>query len=1028
MGIRQGERRRTALAAAYHLAFVAAVVLVKSASNALVVARFKADALPILYIASAISTGLAAWGAASFDRHRVRTFPRQGLILAAVCLAGLAGALVLGFRSSVIVLYLFGEGFATLVSIRFWGASSELFDPRAGRRIFGILGAAGMVGAIVAGLGAQLLGERIGAVGLLPLGAVCLLGGAVAAKRLRRDVGKAAQARRPDRPSGTKEARSYLLKNHYPRALATLMLLLAALTALADYVFRHQAGERYTEAELAALFGALNLWMGVISVLFQVTAAGRILERFGVFRYLLVTPVASAFAALGTLVVPGVGPAFALRLVESSGSLSLNPTAFQLLYGPIPDSLRPRIRSLIDGLVKKVGFAAGGLLLLVLGSRAGVGVLVFAVVAVVALFVVVLTASRRLYIQAIEDRLAPAASRGAGHLASAEARAALRAALSNADPVRALTSIALLRNDPRFDPVPHLRALIEHPDARIRLAAVRLVADRQVPHAVAHLERLFEEDEIEVRYEAAIALGTLAPERARELLLPHLTDPDSHLSGAAIAALAPTEGVGGPARRALAARLGDRDASPAERMESAKALGRMGPSPHAAQLAGYLTDPDPAVRRVACAAAGRTLEPSLVPSLCMLLSDRAVRSAARTALAAYGDKVVAPLSHLLDDRSRPLALRLEVPRVLRKIGTSAAARALLFSNIQEHAYLRYRIATNLSRLHDDHPEIQVDGTRLKEATLRRLRAYQYFLPVYRDLEAALPAGSLLVRAMGDRMQQNLEVIFRLLQLRHPEGQILAAWKRFTGGDARERAYAVDLLDHLLDDEMRRPILPALECYHRLPEAWGGVPARIERAPARVLEIAVSDDEVLRALATFTARTVWPENPPLPPGAEGESQLDASVIERVLHLEGAEMFARCDIDDLLALATIGKEASFRQGEVIFREGEEADALFVVLEGRVRFDKGGSEVLTVGLRDVFGETSLLDSSPRPVTATAVSPEVRVLAIDRQDFLDLVADRPELLRGIFEAVTRHLRRLIDVAAGGQPGETSAPVRRVS
>ncbi|HEY0839977.1 MAG TPA: hypothetical protein VGD74_07305, partial [Vulgatibacter sp.] len=260
MGIRQGEGERTALAAAYHLAFVAAVVLVKSASNALVVSRFKAEALPLLYVASAIATGLAAWSVATVGRHRSLGFPRQGLILGAASLGGLALALHAGWRAPVIVLYLFGEAIATLVSIRFWGAASEIFDPRAGRRIFGILGAAGMVGAILAGLAAQLLGPVIGAVGLLPLGAGCLLAGVLAAQRLRKmQGGKPAPSARSNRAApagGNREARAYLLKNRYPRALATLMLLLAALTALADYVFRHQAGERYTEAELAALFGA----------------------------------------------------------------------------------------------------------------------------------------------------------------------------------------------------------------------------------------------------------------------------------------------------------------------------------------------------------------------------------------------------------------------------------------------------------------------------------------------------------------------------------------------------------------------------------------------------------------------------------------------------------------------------------------------------------------------------------------------------------------------------------------------------
>ncbi|WP_373048114.1 cyclic nucleotide-binding domain-containing protein [Vulgatibacter sp.] len=1014
LGLKPDEIRRTLLASLFHLAFVATVVLVKSASNALVVARYQAEALPPLYIATALATGGAAWLAALADRGRARRLPRAGLVLATALLAGLAAAAHLRLPVAVIALYLFGETFATLVSIRFWSAASELFDARASKRTFGILGAAGMTGAILAGLMAQLLGARLGAVGLLPPALVLLVACTGFSLAVRRTRGSEVQQQPAPATIGLvrSQARAYLQGDRYPRALAALMVLLATLTALADYLFRLRAGAELGEAEMASLFGALNLWMGVVAVLFQLGLAGRVLERWGIFRYLLVTPGCSAATAVACLFVPGIAPAFTLRLVESAGSLSLNPAAFQLLYGPVPDAIRPQIRAAIDGVTKKVGFAAGGALLLLLGSHASIEALVAAVVAVVALVALVLTRTRKLYVAAIERRLARATGRHPTQLRSAEARQALLRSLRDTDPVRLLTAVSLLAEDPRFDPVPHLHGLLTHPHDRVRLAAIRLARTRRVTPAAPHLERLIEGDTPQVRQEAALALAVLSPRRAEQVLAPLLASEDPALAGAAVAALLPLEGRTGRATQALLRRLDDVDAPPEERRETARILGRLGPSVHAVRLLRYLEDPSPLVRRTACDAAGATRELPLVPVLVVLLGDRAVRSAARRALAAYGDAVVAELAALLDDRNRPLALRLEVPRVLRGIGTAAAARALLFSNIQEHAYLRYRIAVNLSRLHEEHPAIELDVQRAREATLRRLDAYHYYLPLYRDLEVGLPAGAPLVRAVGDRLQQNLEVVFRLLQLTLPGSKIVPAWRRFAGGDARERAYAIELIDHLLDDELKGRVLPLLERYHRLPEPWGGVPGVAARAPARVLEIAVARDEVLRSIAIHTAIRTWPENPPLPPGV-GEDEMDAREIERVFFLEGVEIFGRCDVDDLMALAAIAREREYAGGETIFSEGDPGDALYVVLEGGVQFLKGGVEVLQIGVRDSFGESSLLDGAPRPVSAVALGREVRVLAVDRHDFLDLVSDRPELLRGIFTAVSRHLRQVLDRTA---------------
>jgi CRP-like cAMP-binding protein len=48
-----------------------------------------------------------------------------------------------------------------------------------------------------------------------------------------------------------------------------------------------------------------------------------------------------------------------------------------------------------------------------------------------------------------------------------------------------------------------------------------------------------------------------------------------------------------------------------------------------------------------------------------------------------------------------------------------------------------------------------------------------------------------------------------------------------------------------------------------------------------------------------------------------------------------------------------------------------------------------------------------------------DTRVLVIDRRDFLDLLADRPELLTGFFRAVSQQLRTLIDLPTSRQSGE---------
>ncbi|MFN7135336.1 MAG: cyclic nucleotide-binding domain-containing protein, partial [Myxococcales bacterium] len=317
--------------------------------------------------------------------------------------------------------------------------------------------------------------------------------------------------------------------------------------------------------------------------------------------------------------------------------------------------------------------------------------------------------------------------------------------------------------------------------------------------------------------------------------------------------------------------------------------------------------------------------------------------------------------------------------------------------------LRHRIAVALSRMKGDSPELKVDPRRVQEAIGRRVQAYLYYLPMYHDLQRALPKGSILVRALEARLDQNIEIVFLLLGLIHPHRSMMNVFHRFVGGEPRERAYAVELFDNLVEEESRVLVHPLLESYHRLETGQG----EEERAPARLLELVVSRDKVLRACAIYTLRLMAPETAAVLKIQE-EDVVSENAIEKVFLLESVDIFAQCDVDDLAALGAIAVERRFAAGSFIFREKDPGEALYVIVNGQVNIEKEGRVVLELRSKDAFGETSLLDGGARPADARAVT-DVRLLAIDRQDFLDLVSDRPELLKSLFAVMTRHLRSLL-------------------
>lgn len=134
----------------------------------------------------------------------------------------------------------------------------------------------------------------------------------------------------------------------------------------------------------------------------------------------------------------------------------------------------------------------------------------------------------------------------------------------------------------------------------------------------------------------------------------------------------------------------------------------------------------------------------------------------------------------------------------------------------------------------------------------------------------------------------------------------------------------------------------------------------------------------------------------------------TVIEKVILLQGIDIFSEVPTEQLAALAAIAEEVNFTADEDIFNENEYPDALYVVLEGSVRLHRDGKEIAIVKNREAFGTWALLDDEPRVASATAVE-ETGLLRIDREDFIDLMADNVQIVQGVLKRVVKRLRSLI-------------------
>ena len=129
------------------------------------------------------------------------------------------------------------------------------------------------------------------------------------------------------------------------------------------------------------------------------------------------------------------------------------------------------------------------------------------------------------------------------------------------------------------------------------------------------------------------------------------------------------------------------------------------------------------------------------------------------------------------------------------------------------------------------------------------------------------------------------------------------------------------------------------------------------------------------------------------------------------LSEIELFSELNEAELQEVAAHAQIRKVPTDTTIFYEGDPADAVFVVVNGRVKVVTTSSDgkefILTVlGSGQVFGEMGLLEGAPRSAAVITIT-EVELLVIKRDDFDRLIESSPTISRKLMAILSRRLRR---------------------
>ncbi|MGQ9672201.1 MAG: Npt1/Npt2 family nucleotide transporter [Candidatus Aminicenantales bacterium] len=697
-----------------------------------------------------------------------------------------------------VVFWVWANIFAIVLVTQFWMLVNDVFNPREAKRLIGFIGSGGQLGAIVGSLLVGALARTRAFTLLLPLAALLLIWAILAVLGIVRlqkgtlqvshkNLGRSGPPRMGEGKVGFRDALEATAKNRYLKLLAAIMATTLVVSTLIDWQFNSvihstvQGGSR-----LASFFGYFNAGTMAFAFLFQLFLTSPLIRRFGIRLTLLIYPLILLFASAGIGIVAyaSILPAILIKASDKSLAYSLNQSVRELLYIPISPGAKYKSKIFIDMFVNRLAKGLGAVILMVLlifFSRA-LAIRAISLVVLVAILVWTYLNLRvgREYTNLVKEKLELKWERGDRVVAAS----------LDIDFAKLIFDTLESRNRSSVLYALHLFDLIRHdkltPEVR------KLIASKAEEVRAASLGMLFEQTET-----------GLGPASLDEWEAEGLEKEVAEIMALDVY----QEVVKSYLEKTLTAKG---EAATLARMEAAKAIGLM-PSraPAAEKLADLLEDDSMEVSRYAMASASALKRKEEVPLIVRKLKSPALREDASSALAKFGPKIIGTLVDYLVDSAEDLEIRLLVPAILAQIGTQEALDGLSWGLSEEKEELATAIIDGLDRLRAEHPGFRFPESRIRSRLRQEVLGWSAdWVRAYEEganLESA-PVRLELERKPGDFFWN----VFKLLGLIYPRQDMMKAYQNLRTGTKDSVAYALELLDNVLDKEMRDLIFPLVE--------------------------------------------------------------------------------------------------------------------------------------------------------------------------------------------------------------------------
>ncbi len=1047
LNVEQGEGRLVSLLFLHAFLLGAAINLSQTAAYTLFMLEFDAQKLALVYVVNALVIPtltflyLRLGERLSFSQLLLVNIGFLLLLNVAFRFSlGLTGAQ--GIIFALPVMYQLMNAFG---SMEFWALAGRLLDVRQGKRLFGLIGAGQYLAIVLTGLLIPLLVSWMGTANLLILSACSMVFVLIVLFTITRSFVSELSTSDASTIVKKESSSAALFKNRYVLLIFSYLAIWYLAYSFLDNLFYDRAAIQYLdETQLAGFLGVFFASMGVVNIISNTFLTGPIVSRYGVRFSLLILPVALLFVTGGMAVTGTIAQAVAIlfwlvalaKLLDLALGYSIEISAYNTLYQPLPANQKSQALTLASGIVAPLTTGVAGVILFVLNAifESAVIPLIYGMLAIIVAWLVLVYLVTgeypKMLLQALHKRQLDGAELELNDRASV---AILQRGMQSPHPGVVIYSLNTLESIEHEALPTFLQNVLLHPAPEVRRDALQRIERLGLKSALPDVEQLIsQEEDTTVRGTAVRTLAALGGTETFTLVSAYLQDPEPHIRQGAMVGLLRSGGIEG----VLAAgqhllQMVDSSAS-AERVMAAQVLGRIGIRNFYQPLIPLLNDSDPQVQGAALLATGQIGHDKLWPLVVEKLNIPRLRRVAAAALIAGGQVVLPLLQADCDRDEQPHQLKAQLVRICGRIGGEKAIIWLKNQIAHPHADIRSQILRALHRggYTAQGEEVAIVQSQIEAEAAHSTETLAILVDIGDDQDAQL-----LAEALDQSLKQNRQRIFFLLSFLYDRQAILQARDtlQFARASADKRAYALEMIDVLVVQDLKKIFLPLLADAtpsRKLEQLQPFFPQSSRDRSQRLKEICTTHagrfDVWTRACALYAAgclsatdlngtliaacsapEALIRETAELALAMQNESQEEKmlSTIEKVLILKRVGIFSETPDETLAEVATLLEETPITAGQTLFEKGDLGDCLYVIVDGEVRVHDGERTLNHLQAGDIFGEMAILSAEPRMASVSAVE-DALLLRLAQEPFYELMDDRSEVARGIILVLSRYLR----------------------